>query len=234
MEFFHLPWDIFSCDIIQADTGIACLAPRKLVLHQHSQEWDFSFQRCSMWPSFRGWLLSILPASAQKSSFSMFLCYYFIFIFLGPTYQRETKVEGFILAHGLRGFSSSWWSEIDEQFVSYHDRPRNKKKRMLLLWWHYTFLPTIFFLLFFSSPQVVQPVFRFFLLFLFFGNVFTKISEWKMLYNQSKLKTIRTRYTQDCSIAHSLWLIPSLSVKWRTIVISRNGTHSQSCKSTTI
>lgn len=29
MEFFHLPWDIFSCDIIQADTGIACLAPRK-------------------------------------------------------------------------------------------------------------------------------------------------------------------------------------------------------------
>lgn len=71
-----------------------------------------------------------------------------------------------------------------------------------------------FFLLFFSSPHVVQPVFRFFLLFLFFGNVFTKIPEWKMLYNQSKLTTIRTRYTQDCSTAHSLWLIPSLSVKW--------------------
>lgn len=179
-----------------------------------------------MWPSFRGWLLSILPASTQKSSFSMFICYYFIFRFLGPTYQIETKVEEFILAHGLRGFSSSWWSKIDEQFVTYHDRPRNKKKRMLLLWWHYTFLLPFFSLLFFSSPQVVQPVFRFCFLFLFFGNVFTKIPEWKMLYNQSKLTTIRTRYTQDCSTAHSLWLIPSLSVKWWTIVISRNGTHS--------
>lgn len=147
----------------------------RLILHQHSQEWDFSFQRCSTGPSFRGWLFSILPASTQKSSllYVPMLLFYF-YISRTNTWDRHKGERIFFLAHRLRGFSSSWWSEMDEQFVSYHDRPRNKKERMLLLWWHYTFLH-LFFLLFFSSPQVVQPVFRFFLLlFLFFGNVFTK------------------------------------------------------------
>lgn len=85
----------------------------RLVLHQHSHEWDFSFQRCSTGPSFRGWLFSILPASTQKSSLlcvPMFLFYFYI----SRTNTRERHKREMIF------FFGSWTQRVEFIMVKWN------------------------------------------------------------------------------------------------------------------
>lgn len=97
MEFFHLPWDIFSCDIIQADTDIACLAPRKVCPPPAFPGVRFLFPKMFQGAKFQR--LALLYSATINTEIFFTLCSYVIILFLyfqdQQTRQIDTKEERF-------------------------------------------------------------------------------------------------------------------------------------------